>query len=117
MAGGPAGHRQADRYGQRLGRGYGPEAIGQDEALASSQLAQPSEAQQAALAIADQQGWTAGPVFAQDPPGGPRTPAAGLAAPEPPPTVAPDFYGGHVVAPDFGAMADASDGTEAGAQS
>ena len=34
-----------------------------DAALAASQLAQPSEAQAQALAIAQQQGWTPGPVF------------------------------------------------------
>ena len=80
-----------------------------DQALDGSQLAQPSEAQQRAMAIAEQQGWTPGPAFAD-----PATEAAAAeedawAHQEPP---LPDFYGGHAVPPNFAAMADASDGTE-----
>ena len=76
------------------------EAQQADAALAASQLAQPSAAQARALEIAQQQGWTTGPAIPQ-----PQQPAQ---VPAP-----PDFYGGHVVAPpDFGAMADASDGRE-----
>jgi len=79
------------------------EAQAADAALAASQLAQPSAAQQRAAQIAAEHGWTAGPAFAQQAPGGPQ------AAPAAP----PDFYGGHVVAPpDFAAIAEASDGRE-----
>jgi hypothetical protein len=62
-----------------------------DAAIDASQLAQPSAAQQRALEIAQQQGWTPGPAI-------PQPPA--------PPQAAPDFYGQHVVPqPDFGRLA------------
>lgn len=71
------------------------ETLAVDTAIATSQLASP--AQLRAQQIAREQGWTPGPEIPQ--------PVA--------PPQAPDFYGGHVVAqPNFGAMADASDGIE-----
>jgi len=67
-------------------------------AIDSSQLVtgQPTPAQARALEIAMAQGWTTGPEI-----------------PAPLPTPAQDFYGGPPVPlPDFGRMADASDGRE-----
>jgi hypothetical protein len=76
------------------------EAMQADQALAASQLAQPSAAQQRAQQIAAQHGWTTGPEIPQ-----PQQPAA---QPQ-----APDFYRGHVVPqPNFAAMGEASTGRE-----
>ena len=73
-----------------------------DQALDASQLAaspQVAQAQARVSEIADQQGWTPGPAFEQ-------------LAPQAAEPAMPDFYGGHVVAPDFASMAQASDGRE-----
>ena len=71
------------------------EAMATGEALDASPLSASPQAEQVSE-IAAQQGWTPGPAFED-------------AQPEP---AAPDFYGGHVVAPDFASMAQASDGSE-----
>lgn len=81
------------------------EATAVEVALDASQLAaqQPvTDAQQRVQEIAAQHGWTPGPAFE----------APEDAGQEP----SPDFYGGHAVPPNFAAMADASDGSEDGAQ-
>ena len=72
------------------------EAMSVDEALDASPLSASPQASEA-YRIAEQNGWTQGPAFEQP------------AQPEP---AQPDFYGGHVVAPDFASMAQASDGSE-----
>lgn len=72
------------------------DAMSVDEALDASPLSASPQASEA-YRIAEQNGWTQGPAFEQP------------AQPEP---AQPDFYGGHVVAPDFASMAQASDGSE-----